>query len=100
MVEVNWQAIGGALLIAAGGGWSAWQWWSGSRNANPPEARRAADEHPPLGAVEWVEDIRMAMGGASAESVLQCLTEGATRDTARRARIEELEATKSSKATK
>jgi hypothetical protein len=53
-----------------------------------------------LGAVEWVEDIRMAMGGASAESVMQCLTEGATRDAARRARIEELEATKSSKATK
>jgi hypothetical protein len=61
---------------------------------------RAADEHPPSGAVEWVEDIRIAMGGASAESVLQCLTDGATRDAARRARIEELEATKSSKATK
>ena len=29
MVEVNWQAVGGALLIAAGGGWTAWQWWSG-----------------------------------------------------------------------
>ena len=98
MVEINWQAIGGILLIAAGGGWSAWQWWSW-RAAKTPEARRAADEHPPLGAVEWVEDIRMAMGSASAESVLQCLTDGATRDAARRARIEELEATKSSKAT-
>jgi hypothetical protein len=93
MVEINWQAVFGILLIAAGGGWAGWQWWSGRRSEKSPEvaAKRSADEPPPPGAVEWVQDIVLAMGDASAESILQCLHDGATRDQARAARIDELE---------
>ena len=43
MVEVNWQAIGGSLLIAAGAGWSAWQWWSG-RAAKTPHTQATEAE--------------------------------------------------------
>ena len=93
MVQVNWQAVFGILLIVSGGGWSAYQWWAGKRTANPPEATvtRSADEPPPPGAIEWVNDIYAAMGEASAESILTCLAGGATRDEARSARIKELE---------
>ena len=96
MVEINWQAVFGVLLIVAGGGWSGWQWWSGRRVEKSPEsnATRSADEAPPPGAVEWVVDIHSAMGGASAESILTCLIDGATRDEARSARIQELEGKK------
>jgi hypothetical protein len=93
MVEINWQAVFGLLLIAAGGGWAGWQWWSGRRGETAPQATvtRLADEPPPPGAVEWVQDIQSAMGDASAESILTCLEDGATRDEARSARIKELE---------
>lgn len=96
MVEINWQAVFGVLLIVAGGGWSGWQWWSGKRTAKPPEATvtRSADEPPPPGAVEWVNDIHAAMGDASAESILGCLVGGYTRDEARSERIKELEGNK------
>lgn len=54
------------------------------------ETTRAADAKPPAGAVEYVNDITGALLGASAETVLQCIRNGLTRDEARSVRIQEL----------
>jgi hypothetical protein len=51
---------------------------------------RLADAKPPAGAVEYVQDIEDALLGASAETVLQCIRMGFTRDEARSVRIQEL----------
>ena len=51
---------------------------------------RLADAPPPTGAVEYVKDIEDALLGASAETVLQCIRVGLTRDAARSVRIQEL----------
>jgi len=51
---------------------------------------RLADAAPPAGAVEYVQDIEDALLGASAETVLQCIRNGLTRDEARSVRIQEL----------
>ncbi len=53
-------------------------------------AARLADAKPPAGAVEYVQDIEDALLGASAETVLQCIRMGFTRDEARSVRIQEL----------
>lgn len=52
---------------------------------------RGADDPPPEGAVGWVLDIMRSSGAASAETVLQCLQDGLTRDQARAVRIAELQ---------
>jgi len=42
VVEVNWQAVLGILLILAGGGWAAWQWWqSRPKKTSPPQPKEA-----------------------------------------------------------
>jgi len=51
---------------------------------------RLADAPPPEGAVEYVQDITDALLGASAETVLECIRNGLTRDAARSVRIQEL----------
>jgi hypothetical protein len=52
---------------------------------------RGADDPPPEGSRDWVLDIIQACGAASAETVLQCLEDGLTRDQARAVRIAELQ---------
>jgi len=100
-VSINWQPIIGGILIAGGAIWAAVQAWRSRpvKAANPgrpvePDdpSHRSADEPPPPGAQDWVNDIAAAMGDASAESKLTALRDGLTRDQARMARIAELEA--------
>jgi len=95
-IELNWQPIFGAILLtgaAATWGWQAWRSWRSAQVSDPLTVKRLADEPPPVGAVEWVQDICGAMSGAEAESVVVCLRAGATRDQAKSARIAELEVT-------
>jgi hypothetical protein len=92
-VSLNWQPILGAVLLIAGAIVGGVQWWR-SRSASPQPSQaltRSADAPAPPGAVQWVADIRSAMGAAMAESVLAALADGATRDQARMLRIAELE---------
>ena len=93
-VSLNWQPILGALLLIAGAAFGGVQWWR-SRLVSPGKPSqsqtRSADAPAPPGAVQWVADIKLAMGAAKAESVLAALIDGATRDQARMLRIAELE---------
>lgn len=104
-VSLNWQPIVGGLLLIAGAVFAGVQWWR-SRPQSPRDwldsktqtdgkpsqsQKRSADEPAPPGAVQWVNDIMLAMGSAKAESVLSALADGATRDQARMLRIAELE---------
>ncbi len=110
-VSVNWQPIVGGFIVAVGFVVAvvfAVQWWrnrpqTARMDAIKPDPKlqadaRKADELPPAGSVPWVLDIVKAMGSAKAESVLDCLKKGATRDQARMARIAELESKSESKA--
>lgn len=111
--------IGGAgttaLILVAG--YKGYQWWKARQAAKPAvvpakvtpvaisgtvdkamvvdPAVRGADDPAPDGAVEWIKDIKTAMGGSSAESMMAALLAGESRDKARSRRIAELE--KSSK---
>lgn len=98
-VSLNWQPIVGGLLLIAGAVFAAVQWWrsrpvhqQAAQTGKPAQSqKRSADEPAPPGAVQWVNDIMLAMGDAKAESVLSALADGATRDQARMLRIAELE---------
>jgi hypothetical protein len=99
MISIDWPQVIGAILISVSGIgglalggktlWAKWKSLPPGTTAVPPG--RSADDGPPPGAVEWVEDIYTAMGSASAESVLIALRDGASRDDARSRRIGELE---------
>jgi hypothetical protein len=97
-VSLNWQPIVGGLLLAVGAVVAGVQWWRSrphaAQTAKPAKGesqKRSADEPAPPGAVQWVNDIIVAMGAAKADSVLAALADGATRDKARMLRIAELE---------
>ena len=105
-IEINWQPVLGGLLIVGGAVWAAFQAWR-SRPAKPVQTKivvepdgtispvppqRSADEPSPPGAVEWVQDIVKAMGSADPAFKLVQLESGSSRDTAKAARINELEA--------
>lgn len=111
--------IGGAgtTALVPVAGYKGYQWWKARKAAKPAvvppkettvvttvtvdkatvvdPAVRGADDPAPEGAVEWIKDIKTAMGGSSAESMLAALLAGESRDKARSRRIAELE--KSSK---
>lgn len=78
---------GGASLFA---GPPAFKFAKAKFIGKKAEVTRAADAKPPAGAVEYVQDITDALLGASAETVLQCIRTGLTRDEARSVRIQEL----------
>jgi len=92
-VSLNWQPILGAVLLIAGAIFGGVQWWrSRPASLQPSQSqKRSADAPAPPGAVQWVNDIMLAMGAAKADSVLAALADGATRDQARMMRISELE---------
>ena len=102
MISINWPEIIRWLLLILGGGGTAalavgWA-SSGTVKQKPvtpkdPESTpvRSADAGPPEGAVDWVIDIHDAMSGAEAQSVLNSLSDGHSRDQARQRRIAELE---------
>lgn len=107
--------IGGAgtTALVPVAGYKGYQWWKARKAAKPtvvpPKATtvvttvtvdkatvvdpavRGADDPAPEGAVEWIKDIKTAMGGSSAESMLAALMAGESRDKARSRRIAELE---------
>ena len=125
MLSINWSQILAVVLLVIGGagttalipvaGYKGYQWWKARKAAKPVVpakatpattvtvdkatvvdlAVRGADDPAPDGAVEWIKDIKTAMGGSSAESMLAALLAGESRDKARSRRIAELE--KSSK---
>ena len=100
-----------ALIPVAG--YKGYQWWKARQAAKPAvvpakvspvapavvpnkaivvdPAVRGADDPAPDGAVEWIKDIKTAMGGSSAESMMAALLAGESRDQARSRRIAELE---------
>ena len=107
--------IGGAgtTALIPVAGYKGYQWWKARKAAKPAvvpakatpvattvtvdkatvidPAARGADDPAPEGAVEWIKDIKAAMGGSSAESMLAALLAGESRDKARSRRIQELE---------
>lgn len=107
--------IGGAgtTALIPVAGYKGYQWWKARKAAKPAvvpakaatvattvtvdkatvvdPAVRGADDPAPEGAVDWIKDIKAAMGGSSAESMLAALLAGETRDQARSRRIQELE---------
>ena len=95
-MTINWQQVIGSILIGGSGIggaiWAAIVAWKKFRSGTPATTERSADAPAPEGAVEWAEDIVNAMGDASAESKLNAILAGATRDKARSLRIAELEA--------
>lgn len=114
-IDLNWEPIAGSVLIAIGAVWSlitgglAWRKRQSSRPPRPERERandsptavstsadsvRSADAPAPAGAVEWVVDILAAMGKSDSDSVLEALTAGESRDTARARRIAALESVK------
>jgi hypothetical protein len=82
--------LAGTVLVA-----SAVPWRSMLAKLKPLQPTgptvRGADDPPPEGSQDWVLDIMQACGAASAETVLQCLEDGLTRDQARAVRIAELQ---------
>lgn len=97
MISVDWQSIIAYLLLGASGlgglawgGKAAWVKWKARPTGTTPG--RGADDLAPPGSIEWVTDVCDAMGSASAESKLNALCTGSTRDQARSLRISELEA--------
>ncbi len=102
MAEIDWQSVIGAALVAIGAPTaliSAFAAWRGKIPAVPNPAPpadgskpRGADDFPSKSAVDWVADIRSAMGAADPASVLASLSAGESRDQARARRIAELEA--------
>jgi hypothetical protein len=95
-MSINWQQVIGSILIGGSGIggaiWAAIVAWRKFRSGTPAATtERSADAPAPEGAVEWAEDIVNAMGDASAESKLNAILSGATRDKARSLRIAELE---------
>lgn len=95
MISIDWQqvigyvlVIGGGIAGLAGGVYGLREAW---RIRKPLASERSADAPAPAGAVEWAVDICAAMGTASAESKLTAITNGYTRDAARKFRIAELE---------
>jgi hypothetical protein len=82
--------LAGTVLVA-----SAVPWRSMLAKFKPSQPEgptvRGADDPPPEGSQDWVLDIMQACGAASAETVLQCLEDGLTRDQARAVRIAELQ---------
>lgn len=100
MIQIDWQQVLGWLFLGASGIggliWGGKVAWTKFRSLPPGvteiPAGRAADELPPNGSVEWVNDIRKRMGSASADSVLDALTKGFTGAQAQELRISELEA--------
>ena len=113
MLSVNWSQIIAIVLLVLGGSgtaiiavYMAYQWLKTRKAAKPtvvpspvtPDkgvagdtAVRGADDPAPTGAVDWIKDIKSAMGGSSPESILAALLAGETRDQARYRRIKELE---------
>jgi hypothetical protein len=93
-MEVDFRNIG-ILIVVAGVVLAliiaAVVWWRERRSPFGAIVSRSADSGPPTGSVEWVVDIRKAMSNAPAETVLQALTDGVSRDEARYRRITELE---------
>lgn len=107
--------IGGAgtTALVPVAGYKGYQWWKARKAAKPAvvpaqatsvaatvavdkatlvdPAVRGADDPAPEGAVEWIKDIKTAMGGSSAESMMAALLAGESRDKARSRRIQELE---------
>lgn len=107
--------IGGAgtTALIPVAGYKGFQWWKARQAAKPAVvpakvipvapsitpndatvvdlAVRGADDPAPAGSIEWIKDITAAMGGSSAESMLDALLAGETRDQARSRRIKELE---------
>lgn len=113
--------IGGAgtTALVPVAGYKGYQWWKARKAAKPTvvpakatpavtvtvdkatvvdPAVRGADDPAPDGAVEWIKDIKTAMGGSSAESMLAALLAGESRDKARSRRIQELEQASKQKA--
>lgn len=113
--------IGGAgtTALVPVAGYKGYQWWKARKAAKPTvvpakatpavtvtvdkatvvdPAVRGADDPAPDGAVEWIKDIKTAMGGSSAESMLAALLAGESRDKARSRRISELEQSNKPKA--
>ena len=101
MIAIDWQQIIAYLLLGGSGIggliWGGKVAWTKFRSGKPASSERSADDPAPDGAVEWVEDIVVAMGEASAESVLRALRDGASRDDARSRRIGELERSQEAK---
>lgn len=99
MISIDWQSILAYLLIGVSGigglGWGIKAAWPKIKSLKPKpdgEKTRLADEPAPPGTIEYNVDICEAMGNASAESKLNALLVGVTRDEARALRISELEA--------
>ena len=82
--------LAGTVLVASAVPWRSML--AKLKSAQPTEPSvRGADDPPPEGSRDWVLDIIQACGAASAETVLQCLEDGLTRDQARAVRITELQ---------
>jgi hypothetical protein len=82
--------LAGTVLVAGAVPWRSML--AKLKSAQPTEPTvRGADDPPPEGSRDWVLDIIQACGAASAETVLQCLQDGLTRDQARAVRIAELQ---------
>jgi hypothetical protein len=82
--------LAGTVLVASA---VPWRSMLAKFQQSQPEGPtlRGADDPPPEGSRDWVLDIIQACGAASAETVLQCLEDGLTRDQAREVRIAELQ---------
>ena len=82
--------LAGVVLVASA---VPWRKMLAKFQQSQPEGPsvRGADDPPPEGSRDWVLDIIQACGAASAETVLQCLEDGLTRDQARAVRIAELQ---------
>ena len=82
--------LAGTVLVASAVPWRSMLAKLKSAQLTEPTVR-GADDPPPEGSQDWVLDIMQACGAASAQTVLQCLQDGLTRDQARAVRIAELQ---------
>ena len=82
--------LAGTVLVASA---VPWRKMLAKFQQSQPEGPsvRGADDPPPEGSQDWVLDIMQACCAASAQTVLQCLQDGLTRDQARAVRIAELQ---------
>jgi len=95
MISIDWQFLVAIVLLTIGAGGTLFllgkQLYKFFWNPFPEESARGADDPAPPGAIEWVEDICIAMGSAPSTSILNSLRAGQSRDQARAARIVELQ---------
>jgi hypothetical protein len=94
-IDLNWQLIGGSLLLCLAPAYYVWQRWQSrvieprDKESLPPESR-SSDQKPPDGFAEHVAIVVAAAPTATPEVVLSYLRAGLTEADTLRAEVKRM----------